>query len=67
MSVHTIKLEKEVGRLKVLDVASFPITRKWYMVYRKGKRLSVAASTFKEFILAKAQQIIRGLLFLYNI
>ncbi len=55
VSLHTIELEKEVGRLKVLDVKSFPIIRQWYIVYRKGKRLSAAADSFKNFILAKVQ------------
>ena len=55
VSLHTIELEKEVGRLKVLDVDSFPIIRQWYIVYRKGKRLSAAAASFKEFIIAKVQ------------
>lgn len=55
VSLHTIELEKELNRLKVLDVRSFPIVRQWYIVYRKGKRLSIAAESFKNFILAKAQ------------
>ena len=55
VSLHTIELEKELDRLKVLDVRSFPIVRQWYIVYRKGKRLSIAAESFKNFILAKAQ------------
>ncbi len=55
VSIHTIELEKEVGRLKVLDVKSFPIMRQWYIVYRKGKRLSAAAESFKNFIIAKVQ------------
>lgn len=55
VSLHTIELEKELDRLKVLDVRSFPIVRQWYIVYRKGKRLSIAAESFKNFVLAKAQ------------
>lgn len=55
VSLHTIELEKEMGRLKVLDVNSFPIIRQWNIVYKKGKRLSVAAKSFKEFILATVQ------------
>lgn len=55
VSLHTIELEKEVGRLKVLDVQLFPIMRQWYIVYRKGKRLSATADSFKNFLLAKVQ------------
>lgn len=55
VSLHTIELEKEVGRLKVLDVRHFPIVRRWYIVHRKGKRLSTAADSFKQFILNYAK------------
>ena len=51
VSIHTIELEREVGRLKVLDVIDFPIQRKWHIVHHKGKRLSAAAKLFKQFIL----------------
>lgn len=51
VSEHTIQLEKEVGRLNVLDVINFPIIQEWNIVYRKGKQLSVAANAFREFIL----------------
>ena len=55
VSMHTIELEREVGRLKVLDVRSFPIVRRWHIVHRKGKRLSIAAELFRNFVLAKVQ------------
>ena len=51
VSIHTIELEKEIGRLKILDVRHFPINRKWYVVHRKGKRLLTAAKLLKQFIL----------------
>jgi len=51
VSLHTVELELEIGRLITLDVASFPIVRRWYLVYRKGKRLSAAAEAFKDFVL----------------
>jgi DNA-binding transcriptional LysR family regulator len=52
VSAHTVELEVEVGRLVILNVDSFPIMRRWYLVHRKGKRFSAAASAFKEFVLA---------------
>jgi len=51
VSIHTLKLELETSRLKVLDVELFPIMRHWYVVYRKGKRLSPVAQAFRHFIL----------------
>jgi len=50
-SVHTLELELEAGRLKVLDVEGFPILRHWYLVHCHGKRLSPVAEAFKRFAL----------------
>lgn len=58
-SIHTLELELETGRLVILDVEDFPIRRQWYLVQRKGKRLSVVAQAFKEFVLSEAGQFIR--------
>lgn len=57
VSLHTIELELETGRLVVLDVEGFPDRRQWYLVYRRGKRLSPAARAFREFVLSEAAQI----------
>jgi DNA-binding transcriptional LysR family regulator len=51
LSLHTVSLELETGRLIVLDVQNFPILRNWYVVHRKGKRLSAVAQAFKDFLL----------------
>jgi DNA-binding transcriptional LysR family regulator len=57
VSSHTIELEVETGRLVALDVVGFPLQRHWYMVYRKGKRLSPPARAFHDFVLAEAHRI----------
>lgn len=57
LSLHTIELELETKRLKVLDVKGFPIMRHWYVVHRKEKRLSTVAQAFKAFLLTEAKQI----------
>ncbi len=57
VSTHTVELELETGRLVVLDVKGFPLRRHWYMVYRKGKRLSPAAKAFHDFVLSEAHRI----------
>jgi DNA-binding transcriptional LysR family regulator len=51
LSLHTLSLELETDRLTILDVRKFPIQRNWYVVHRKGKRLSAVAKAFKEFLL----------------
>ncbi|MBK1722035.1 LysR family transcriptional regulator [Thiocystis violacea] len=57
VSLHTIELELETRRLVTLDVEGFPDRRQWYLVYRRGKRLSPAASAFRDFVLAEAASI----------
>ncbi len=57
VSMHTIELELETQRLVVLDVEGFPILRQWYLVYRKGKRLSPIAEAFRSFVLQESANI----------
>lgn len=59
VSIHTLELELETKRLQVLDVKGFPIRRHWYIIQRKGKRLSPGAQAFKTFVLDKAKEFIR--------
>ncbi len=58
VSIHTLELEMETGRLQMLDVQGFPILRYWYILQRKGKRLSPAAQAFKQFVLEQAKTFI---------
>lgn len=58
LSRATIEQELELKRLVVLDVAEFPIMRHWYVVYRRGKRLSGAAEAFRNFVLGEARTIL---------
>lgn len=59
VSIHTLELELETGRLVILDVEHFPIMRHWHIVQRTGKRLSPVALAFKQFVLEEAEQFIR--------
>jgi len=59
VSIHTLELELETGRLDILDVEDFPIIRHWYVLQRKGKRLSPSAQAFKAFVLEQAAHFIR--------
>lgn len=56
VSEQAIELEREAGRLVVLKVSGFPIMRGWYVVHRRGKRMSAIASEFRELLLAKGAQ-----------
>lgn len=59
LSLHTVALELETRRLVVLDVQSLPILRHWYVVHREGKRLSLVAQAFKDYLLAEAAQLVQ--------
>lgn len=58
VSVHTLEMELETGRLVVLDVEDFPIMRHWYLVHRKGKRLSPVAQAFRGFVQEEAAELL---------
>ena len=60
LSRATIEQELALKRLAVLDVAGFPIMRHWYIVHRRGKRLSPVAQAFKEFLLKDAMTLLRA-------
>lgn len=51
VSIHTLELELETRRLKVLEVEGMPIVRHWYLVQALGKRLSPIAQAFHDFLL----------------
>lgn len=58
VSRYTVELEVATGRLVILDVAGFPIRRQWYLIYRRGKRLSPAAQAFRDLVLGEAAALV---------
>lgn len=59
LSRDTLEMELELGKLVILDVEDFPIVRHWYVMHRKGKRLSTVAQAFKQFLLEEADALLR--------
>jgi DNA-binding transcriptional LysR family regulator len=57
LSLHSIDLELETGRLTMLNVEHFPLLRHWFVAHRSNKRLSGAALAFKDFLLVEAKKI----------
>jgi len=57
LSLHTLSLEGVDGPVAVLDVEGFPILRNWYIVYPKGKELSLVAQTFLDFVIDSESNI----------
>ncbi|MCW8935633.1 MAG: LysR family transcriptional regulator [Gammaproteobacteria bacterium] len=57
LSLHTLSLEGVDGPVALLDVEGFPILRNWYIVYPKGKELSMVAQTFLDFVIGSEAKI----------
>jgi len=57
LSLHTLSLEGTDGPVAILDVEGFPILRDWYIVYPKGKELSLVAQTFLDFVIGSESTI----------
>jgi DNA-binding transcriptional LysR family regulator len=57
LSLHALGPEALAGSLAILDVQGFPIRRSWYIVYPEGKRLSVVAQTFHEYLKGQGAQL----------
>ncbi|MDH5436605.1 MAG: LysR family transcriptional regulator [Gammaproteobacteria bacterium] len=58
LSLHSLRLEQAANKLVVLDVKSFPVKRRWFAVHLKGKKLSLVARTFLDYILIESNRIL---------
>ena len=58
LSLHSIELEREMNKLTILDVEGFPLKRRWYAVHLKGKKLSLVARTFLDYILNESNRVL---------
>jgi len=54
LSLHTVGLELETGRLVMLDVVGLPVVRQWHIAHLARKRLSPVALACKRFLLQEA-------------
>jgi len=61
LSAHTVTLERQVGKLVVLDVQGFPLTLNWYVVHLAKKRLPPVAAALKRFLLDDGAALIEAL------
>ena len=62
LSRHSLRLELDAGELVVLDVAGFPLRRRWYVSHREGKRLSRAAQLFLQYLQEEGEEEVAELL-----
>jgi LysR family transcriptional regulator, low CO2-responsive transcriptional regulator len=58
LSLHTLSLAVPGSPLTCLNVEGFPLQRRWYAVYPRGKQLSITAQTFLDFLLNEGKQIV---------
>lgn len=58
LSRDTLDMELALNKLVILDVEDFPIVRYWYVMHRKGKRLSTVTQAFKQFLLEEANELL---------
>ena len=58
LSLHSLRLEQAAKKLVILDVEGFPLKRRWFAVHMKGKKLSLVAQTFHDFIIAESNNIL---------
>lgn len=54
---RNLSLELAGNHIAILDVKGFPLIRSWYAVHLSGKKLSLVASTFLEFILNESGRL----------
>ena len=57
LSEHCLISEGISGELTILDFQHFPIMRRWYVSYLAGKKLSVIAETFLDYLLTESPKI----------
>ncbi len=57
VSIHTVTNELQNGVIKTVNATGFPLRRTWYLVQRKGKRLSPLSEHFKSYIIKQAEII----------
>lgn len=50
ISAHTIDLERQAGKIAVLDAEGMPVLGDWFVLHLRGKTLGPAARQFREFV-----------------
>ncbi|MER9895491.1 LysR family transcriptional regulator [Mesorhizobium sp. M0119] len=59
ISAHTIALECQTKKLRILRAEDMPAMREWFAVHLKGKHLRPAAENFKAFVLNEGPNFMR--------
>jgi len=59
LSRQNLRLELAGNHISILDVKGFPLFYLWYAVHMKGKKLSLVARTFLDFLLQQGKDMLR--------
>ncbi|MEO1673501.1 MAG: LysR substrate-binding domain-containing protein [Cyanobacteria bacterium J06631_2] len=57
LSEHCLMSEGISGELTILDFKHFPLKRRWFVAHLAGKKLSVIAETFLDYLLEESPKI----------
>ena len=57
LSEHCLISERILGELTILDFQHFPIKRRWFVCHLAGKKLSVIAETFLNYLLEESPKM----------
>ena len=57
LSLYSLSHELKSGELVILDVEGFPYQDAWHIIYPKGKKLSVVAQAFYDYLLNEGRKL----------
>ena len=60
LSIYALGHEISTGELVVLDIEGFPIMDQWYLCYPEGKKLSIVAQVFFDYMLNEGRHLTEG-------
>ncbi len=59
LSIYALTHELESGELAILDVVGFPYIDEWHVIYPKGKKLSIVAQAFYDYLLSEGRELVQ--------
>lgn len=59
LSMYALTHELQSGELVILDVIGFPYMDEWHVIYPKGKKLSIVAQAFYDYLLNEGRELVQ--------
>jgi len=60
LSLYSLTHELQAGELVILDVEGFPYEDAWHIIYPSGKKLSVVAQAFYDYLLDEGRKLTKA-------